>query len=107
MLFNDPLAILQYLGGPVPNHLSMIMYASFIYFVDWDRLNDCTTDHPELKGKLQNFEDVKWMIIAHSFNILLHFIKKSLSKKSDLTFYLRTFCTIVMFSTYMAAYLSV
>jgi len=37
---------------------------------------------------LEDYYDVKWMIAAHLVHIVLHFIKKSLSKKDDVSYYL-------------------
>jgi hypothetical protein len=47
------------------------------------------------------------MIGAHMVHIILHFIKKSLSKKDDFQYYMKTLCTITMFTTYMGAYLMI
>ena len=81
MLFNDPLAILQYLGGPIPNHLSMIFYAYYIYTDAYQNMMTCQQQYPDVN--IPEFYDVKWMIAAHMVHIVLHFIKKSLSKKDD------------------------
>ena len=46
------------------------------------------------------------MLIGHGIFIFFYLMKKCMSKKSDLTFYSKTVCVVIMIIGYMATFLN-
>ena len=47
------------------------------------------------------------MMLGHGLVVFMFLLKKSLSKKSDISFYSKTMCVLVMIIAYMASFLYV
>ena len=108
MKFKDPLATLQYMGGSLPQHFSMLFYASYCWFYlrsDIECSNAIENKDKDSQDIRDNYVDVLIMVIAHLMCINMFIMKKSFSKKSDFGAYMKTFCMIMGIFSYMGSIL--
>ena len=101
MKFIDPLATLMYVGGAPPIHLSMAIYAIFIY--KYPLKNFCQ-EIPEVKT---NTRDVAFIIFAHCLSVVVFTLKKFMSTIRCNGEYVRQFLIYFSITMYMGAFLMV
>ena len=77
MKFIDTLSSMQYMGGALPIHISMAIYASYVY---WKSARN-VDQYPKAK-EIDNYNDVLYMLICHVLCILMFIYKKTLSNSA-------------------------
>ena len=111
MKFSDPLASLQYMGGAIPIHLSMSLYATFVYFIsakqiDCDKYSSQALSDFDENGD-DDFQDVFNMLVVHIICFLLYLYKKALTKssKEGKNLYAKVALQIISIIFYMGGYM--
>lgn len=70
-------------------------------------MDNChSTEDITKKDWFDYYNDILLMMIGHGIFIFFYGIKKCLSKKTDLTYYSKTLCVIIMIISYMGAFLN-
>ena len=117
MKFSDPLASLQYMGGAIPIHISMSIYAAFVYFIsakniDCEKYKDDLNESDHSLGDFDekgtdDFEDVFNMLVVHLICLVLFLYKKALSKsaKEGRNLYTKVALQIISIIFYMGGYM--
>ena len=111
MKFTDTLATLQYMGGTVPNHFSMLLYGIYAWSHYWKDL-DCNEIRKKLfphmeEFQIRNYDAILDMIYVHSICIIIFFIGKLLSKKNDYASYLKTTLKVIRITVYFMGFMKV
>ena len=110
MKFIDTLAILQYMGGVVPNHFGALIYGIFVYVVrprDENSFLHLCKDLSEQDQVVLNIEDLQFMMAAHVACIVFYVGKKYLSSKNDYSSYVKTYFTTIVTTLYMFSILNI
>jgi len=106
----DTLAILQYMGGMVPNHFGSLMYGIFVQVVrpkeEEQFIHNCK-GLSEADKIVTNCKDLHYMIAAHVVCIGFYIIKKYLSSKNDYSSYVKTYLTTIVTTLYMFSLLNI
>ena len=111
MKFKDTLATLQYMGGTMPNHISMLLYAGYaweFYYKDIDCNEIRAREFPNLPVlKLDSYKCIYDMIITHALCIALYFLGKLLSKNNDYSSYFKTLLIAIRIFIYFAGFMGI
>ena len=112
MKFSDTLATLQYMGGTIPNHFSMLLYGIYAW-QDYYEALDCNKIRAEKFPNLAPFKIRPYdnaivdMIYVHSICILIYFGAKLLSKKNDYASYVKTTLKVFRITVYFMGFMKV
>lgn len=97
----DPLSVMQFLGGSLPIHLSMLFYSATILFVVEPKVK-CWYGFRGHKAATI-FDDVKVMFAAHIICILAMIVKSQCKPSTDGGATCRTFLKFSYIFTYIFA----
>ena len=103
MKYKDPLTVLQYMGGSLPVHICMSVFAGYVYYSD---ANDFPCKDPNTqKEVLDYFNDIKYMFYVHIIYSVLYAICRSLHTMHFYGAYFKPFFTITGITFYMGGYI--
>jgi hypothetical protein len=74
----DPLITLNYMGGPLPIHLTLGVLGITVYWTCSKSIQCSSTDSEEKSNLSSTYSDIYSMAVAHSLFALLFIIKKSI-----------------------------
>ena len=121
MKFTDPLASLQYMGGAIPIHFSLCIYASYVYFVAY-RKTDCDPvklvyekDQLVLDDKgdliLDTYDDIFTMFVIHLVCFVVFIVRDQITKehldRNPSLNYFKTLIKVISTTIYMYGFLKI
>ena len=101
MKFKDPLASLNYIGGPVSNHIVLAFFAGRLLFIRRPEY-DCpamTDEEMQLE-----FFPILVMMWCHAVYVVAKFAEKGLRKSKASTAYFKTLVTFIAIIAYFLGY---